>query len=255
MFKNKTFVLIGKIQKRGRNGMSKEGIKRFIESNGGKHTTSISNRTHYVIFPSKITPLERQNKQLRSLKKVQHSNIHLVYDSWVVECRDKQREVKVLERHKVLEFYDLLPTSDKFFDYRPAKTPPPLYNNIVCRNANVWKEYITLDGSLYFFNVLDGRSTFNPSSDFSDRLIGGISMVENQYYTKETRKRICDEVDANIKVLEGNIEFLQQYQSNYFTNKKRQREGVCVDERPTKKRKKKKNVLCEENKKGGSLCP
>jgi hypothetical protein len=229
MFRNKSFVFIGRYKK---NGRTKQEYENLVEKNGGKNVTSISNKTDYVIFPKIITKTERNNKQIKKLKKIHNQEIQLVYCSWLDDCIKKKSIIRVTSKYKVEEFYKKLPSVKDFVNINTL--PSPFYENIISRDCKIWKEFVNESGNIYYYNILNGRTTFNPCNDFTERLIGGKSILDINYSTEKTGIDIINDINSNVSNFDDSITFLKKYKKNL---KKRLRDDSEIFNRKKKRRK------------------
>ena len=209
MFKNKSFVFIGRYKK---NGRTKQEYENLVEENGGKNVTSVSNKTDYVIFPKIITKTERNNKQIKKLKKIHNQEIQLVYCNWLDDCIQEKSIIQVTSLYRVEEFYKKLPSVKDFIN--TSILPPPFYENIISNNCKIWKEFVNESGNIYYYNILNGKTTFNPCNDFTERLIGGKSILDINYSTEETGIEIINDINSNVSNFDDSINFLKVYKKN-----------------------------------------
>ena len=211
MFKKKSFVFIGRFKKK--NKQTKKQYKKLVEVHGGKHVTSISNKTDYVIFPKKITEDERNNKQIKKLKNIYNNSIEFIYCNWLEDCIKKKKIIPISSKYKVEEFYKLVLPFKNFFNVNLM--PEPFYKDMITEDYKIYKEFINEEGDIFFYNTLNGRTTLNPCNDFMDRLLGDKSILRNDYFANEsTVLEIEKNLNKNITDFKESINVLNKYEKN-----------------------------------------
>ena len=233
MFSGKTFVFIGHFKKIDKK--TKKDFKNLVTKHGGKNVTSISNKTDYVIFPTKITNEERNNKQIKNIKNIYSTKISFIYCQWLMDCI-VEKKILPVKTYKVEEFHKLIFTYNDLFN----KTPDLFFSKIVPNNCKIWKEFLHNNGNVYYYNILTGETITNNNTykNFKEMLIGEVSIIESDYPTESTGKKIKDNLEYNISNFKKCIDILNNYENNI--NRKRKRDSIDWVKKDFLKKKKKK---------------
>jgi len=199
MFKNKVFVFIGKFSRDDVKIIKKRDLVSKIKILGGKVVNTISKTTNYIIFPNIVLNKHLRNKQLKNTvnSNVQYLNFMWVYDS--IKARKKLK----FDKYKV-SINNTKSVESKVI----CSMDTPFYENVIDKDTKCLIECIDPHTKkLFFVNTLNGVSSYVPSKDYSERLFGGVSIMDNFY----NKKKIINSLKKERMRMVNTLNFLDMY--------------------------------------------
>lgn len=204
MFQNTHFVFIGYYKKDSMLRLHDvKDIKKIIGNYKGSITPTISNKTNYVIIPTKFTDKILRNGNLKRVQKYMYNtSLQFVYIAWVLSCIHKKRIVPTDQFivNSITEHVACLKL-DVFSLQK--KRNLDIYKDVLFPAIRVYKQYMGYGKRTYYYNVITNVSSYISPYQYEQRKIRTKQdSIQFEHHVHQLRKAVRqrhDNITTHIK--------------------------------------------------------